>query len=128
MSKINHILLPNPVIVPTGTKLWEAAKLMKIKKVASVLVSKDGRLAGIISIEDIVHSVGEKMDLNMTVDEAMHSPQITIESDKWLTDAIIMFEQSKVFHIAVVENGEKVGIMRVNDILHTYKFNKEGQT
>lgn len=128
MSKISHILLPHPVVVSTGTKLWEAAKLMKIKKVASALVSKNGRLAGIISIEDIVHSVGEKMDLNMTVDEAMHSPQITIESDKWLTDAIIMFEQSKVFHIAVVENGEKVGIMRVNDILHTYKFNKEGQT
>ncbi len=128
MSKISHILLSNPVVVSTGTKLWEAAKLMKIKKVASALVSKNGRLAGIISIEDIVHSVGEKMDLNMTVDEAMHSPQITIQSDKWLTDAITMFERSKVSHIAIVEHGEKVGIMRVNDILHTYKFNKEGQT
>ena len=128
MSKISHILLKNPVIVPTGTKLWEAAKLMKIKKVASVLVSKNGRLAGIISVEDIMHSVGEKMDLNIAVDETMHSPQITIESDKWLADAIAMFERCKASHIAVVEHGEKVGIIRVDDILHTYKFNEEGQT
>ena len=127
MSKISHILLPDPVVVPTGTKLWEAAKLMKKNKVASALVSKNGRLAGIISIGDIVHSVGERMDLNMTVDEAMHSPQITIESDKWLTDAIAIFKRREVSYIAVVEQGEKVGIMRVNDILHTYKFNKEGQ-
>ncbi len=39
MSKISHILLKNPVVVPTGTKLIEAAKLMKRNKVANVLVS-----------------------------------------------------------------------------------------
>ena len=128
MSKISHILLKNPVVVSNGTKLWEVAKLMKIKKVASVLVSKNGRLAGIISVEDIMHSVGENVDLNIAVDKTMHSPQITIDSQKWLSDAIAMFESCKASHIAVVEQGEKVGIMRVNDILHTYKFNEGGQT
>ncbi|MDL5501972.1 MAG: CBS domain-containing protein, partial [Candidatus Methanoperedens sp.] len=90
-------------------------------------VSKNGRLAGIISVEDIMHNVGEKVDLNIAVDEAMHSPQITIESDKWLADAIAMFKRPEVSHIAVVEQGDKVGIIRVDDILHTYKFNEEGQ-
>ena len=58
----------------------------------------------------------------------MHSPQLTIDSQKWLTDAIVMFERCKASHIAVVEHGVKVGIIRVDDILHTYKFNKGGQT
>ncbi|HMB45574.1 MAG TPA: CBS domain-containing protein [Candidatus Methanoperedens sp.] len=43
MSKISHILLPNPVVVPTGTKLNEVAQLMKKKRIASALVSKNGR-------------------------------------------------------------------------------------
>ncbi len=122
MSKISHVLLPNPVIVPTGTTLKEAARLMKKNKAASVLISKNGRLAGIVSVEDVMQCVAERANLDIAVDEIMHSPEITIDSDKWLTDAIAMFERYKASHIAVVERGEKVGIIRAEDILHTYRF------
>ncbi|MFZ3167135.1 MAG: CBS domain-containing protein [Candidatus Methanoperedens sp.] len=127
MSKISHILLPNPVIVPTGTKLWEAAKLMKIKKVASVLVSKNGRLAGIISVEDIMNTAAERAKLDIPVDDIMHSPKLTIDSDKWILDAIVMFERCKASYLGVIENGEKIGIIRADDLLHTYRFNNETQ-
>ena len=126
MSKISHILLPNPVVVPTGTKLSEVAHLMKANKIASVLVRKNGRLEGIISVEDIMNSAAERAELDIPVDEVMHSPQLTIDSDKWLIDAIVMFERYKASHITVVENGEKVGIIRVEDVLHTYRFNRYG--
>ncbi len=125
MSKISHILLKNPVVVPTGAKLSEAAKLMKKNKIASVLVSRKGRLAGIVSVEDIMQCVAERANLDISVDEIMRSPELIIDSDKWLTDAITMFERCKASHITVVENGEKVGIIRADDILHTYRFNKE---
>lgn len=124
MSKISHILLKNPVVVPAGAKLVEAAKLMKKSGIASVLISKNGRLAGIISVEDIMRRVAEMKGLDIPVDEVMHSPEITIDSDRWLMDAIAMFERCKVTHIAVVENGENVGIIRAEDILHTYRFEK----
>lgn len=124
MSKISHILLKNPVVVPTGTTLIEAAKLMKKSKVASVLVSRNRRLAGIISVVDImVCSVEGRLDI--AVDEVMHSPEITIESDKWITDALEIFRRHNVTHVAVVEKGEKVGIIRAEDILHTYRFNSQ---
>jgi CBS domain-containing protein len=125
MSKISHILLKNPVVVPTGTKLREAAHLMKKNKVASVLISRKQRLAGIISVEDIMETVADKANPDIPVDDIMHSPELTIDSDKWLTDAIVLFERCKASHIAVVENGDKVGIIRVDDILHTHRFNKE---
>lgn len=124
MSKISHILLPNPVVVPTGTKLNEVAQLMKKKRIASALVSKNGRLVGIVSVEDIMHSVAERADMDIAVDELMHSPELTIDSEKWLSDAITMFKRCKASHIAVVEQGKKVGIIRVDDILHTYRYNK----
>lgn len=127
MSKISHILLSNPVVVPTGTKLNDAAQLMKKNKVASVLVSKNGRLTGIISVEDIMQKVADKANLDISVDNIMHSPELTINSEKWLTDAIMMFERCKASHIAVVEYGEKVGIIRADDILHTYRFNAESK-
>lgn len=126
MSKISHILLKNPVIVPTGTKLIEAAQLMKRGKVTSILISKNDKLAGIVSVEDVMQSVVERADMEIAVDELMHSPEITIDSEKWLLDAITMFESCKASHITVVEHGEKIGIIRADDLLHTYRFNKEG--
>ena len=128
MSKISHILLPNPVVVPTGTKLDNAAQLMNKNKVASVLVSKNGRLTGIISVEDVMQRVASKGNMDIPVDEIMHSPELSIDSEKWLLDAITMFERSKASHITVIEHGEKVGIIRIDDILHTYRFNAEHQT
>ncbi len=125
MSKISHILLKNPVVVPTGTTLVEAAQLMKRNKVASVLITKNGRLAGIISVEDIMRSVAERANFDISVDDIMHSPELSIGSDKWLIDAIVMFEHCKAAYISVVENGERIGIIRADDILHTYRFNKE---
>ncbi len=125
MSKISHILLQNPVIVPTGTKLVEVAKLMKKTKIPSVLVGRNGRLAGIVSVEDVMHRVAERENLDIAVDEVMHSPELTIGSEKWLSDAITMFERCKASHIAVVERGEKIGIIREDDMLHTYRFNKD---
>jgi len=115
------------VVVPTGTTLREAAHLMKKNKVASVLVSRKQRLAGIISVEDIMETIADRINLDIPVDEIMHSPELTIDSDKWLTDAIVMFERCKTSHLAVVEHGEKVGIIRADDILHTYRFNAENQ-
>ncbi len=125
MAKISHILIKNPVVVPSGTILSEAARLMKKNKIPSVLISRKGMLAGIVSVEDIVHSVVEKAVVDITVDEVMHSPELTIDSEKWLSDAIIMFERCKASYITVIENGEKVGIIRADDILHTYRFTKE---
>ena len=127
MAKISYLLLKNPVVVPTGTKLSEAAQHMKKTKISNVLVSRNGRLAGIVSIEDIMYRVAERADMDIAVDDVMHSPELTIESNKWITDAIAMFEGCKASHIAVVELGEKVGIIRVVDILHTYRFNEENQ-
>ncbi len=127
MSKISHILLPNPVVIPTGTQLNEVAKLMMTNKITSVLVSKNGRLAGIISVEDIISTAAENAKLDNPVDEVMHSPQLTIDSGKWILDAIIMFERCKASYLSVIENGEKIGIIRADDLLHTYRFNYETQ-
>ena len=123
MSKISHVLLKNPIIVPTGTRLSEAAQLIN-NKIASLLVSQKGILAGIVSMEDIVHSIANG-EQDITVDDVMHSPYIAIDSDKWLTDAIEMFMQYNISHITVVEKGDKVGIIRAEDILHTYRFGSE---
>ncbi len=73
MSKISHILLKNPVVVSSGTKLNEVAQLMKKNKISCVLISRNDRLVGIVSVGDIIHSVAERADMDIAVDEVMHA-------------------------------------------------------
>jgi CBS domain-containing protein len=113
-------MLKNPVVVQAGTKLGDAAALLKKKKAASLLVTRDGRLAGIVSLMDIIGHNTEKEDI--TVDDVMHSPELTIDSDKWITDALEMFRRYNVSHVAVVEREETIGIISADDILHTHRF------
>jgi predicted transcriptional regulator len=124
MSKISHILLPNPVVVPIGTQLNEAVKLLKKNKAASLLVSKNNKLAGIVSVVDIAYCKDRN---DIAIEGVMHSPEITIDINRWIIDALEMFKRYNVTHLAVVENGEKVGIIRAEDVLHTYRFNNETQ-
>jgi predicted transcriptional regulator len=100
---------------------------MKTNKITCVLVSNNGRLAGIISVEDIMSTAAERARLDIPVDEVMHSPRLTIDSDKWILDAIVMFERCKASYLGVIENGEEIAIMRADDLLHTYRFNNETQ-
>jgi signal-transduction protein with cAMP-binding, CBS, and nucleotidyltransferase domain len=75
-----------------------------------------------------MHQVAKRVDMDIEVDKVMHFPKLTIDSEKWLLDAIILFDCHKASHITVVENGEKIAIIRADDILHTYRFNKESGT
>lgn len=119
------MMLKNPVVVTSETRLLEVALRMKDYGVANILVSRNDRLAGIISVEDIMHFLAEKTDWNTPVEKVMHTPELTIDSNRWLTDALEMCESHGASHVAVVENGERVGIIRADDILHTYRFTKE---
>jgi len=40
------------------------------------------------------------------------------------THGIVMFERYKASYLGVIENGEKIGIMRADDLLHTYRFER----
>ncbi len=55
---------------------------------ASVLVTKNGKLTGIISMEDIMGRGAAKAGVDIVADEVMHSPEITRDSDKWIMNAL----------------------------------------
>ncbi|MFU8766744.1 MAG: cyclic nucleotide-binding/CBS domain-containing protein [Candidatus Methanoperedens sp.] len=122
MVKISYMMLKNPVVVTSETRLLGVALRMKEYGVRNILVSRNGKLAGIISAWDIMHFLAEKTEWNIPVEKVMHIPELTIESDRWITDALEMCENNNASHIAVAEDGEWIGIIRADDILHTYRF------
>jgi CBS domain-containing protein len=98
----------------------EAAKLMKIHKVGSVLVKRDNRIVGIVTEPDIIRKVigAERIAYAVRVEEIMSSPVIGIDWRRPLTEAADLMQQHGTRHLAVFNGGSVVGVLSVRDLLH----------
>jgi CBS domain-containing protein len=98
----------------------EAARLMKKRAVAAVMVVKDdGRLVGIFTERDAVFRVlAEGRDAKTTplADVMTPHPQ-SIAPDKPFGHALLMMYDSGFRHVPVVEQGKPVGLVSARDAL-----------
>jgi CBS domain-containing protein len=107
------------VTVDAGTSVIEAAKLMKVCNVGSVLVAHEGRMIGIVTESDIVKKViGSDRGPNfIPVEEIMSSPVVGIEARRPLTEAADLMNKHQTRHLGVTKGGSVVGILSVRDLL-----------
>jgi len=110
-----------------GTTIQEAARIMVIQKVGSLLIEKDGSFAGILTETDIVRKAAAKgMDLKKeAVDSIVSKPIITIEITRSPQDAFDLMGEVRVRHLGVTEGGKVVGILSVRDLLLHFRKQSE---
>jgi CBS domain-containing protein len=98
----------------------EAARLMKKKNVAAVMIVKDnGHLSGIFTERDAVFRVlAEGRDPKTTrVHDVMTQHPQTITPDKPFGYALLMMYEAGFRHVPVVEKGIPVGMVSARDAL-----------
>jgi anti-sigma regulatory factor (Ser/Thr protein kinase)/predicted transcriptional regulator len=108
------------------TKISHAKEMLKIKKISGIPVTDDqNRLAGIISIEDIIKAL-EFGRINEPIGNVMTRDVVTISADETLSQIVDKFETFKYGRLPVVDaEGHVLGIVTKEDILHGIieKFN-----
>lgn len=120
-AKIQDIMTVNPIIIRKNESVHRAAKLMKKSGVGSLVVlDQQGDLEGIITENDIVFdAVAEGIEpTEINVKEIMSYPVHTIEGDKTIEKCAEMMADMEVRRLPVMRNGEMVGMITENDILH----------
>lgn len=113
--------------IPLGTTIQEAARIMGIQRIGSLLVEKDGQWLGILTESDIVRKAAAKgMDLKKeTVEAIISKPIITIEIGRTPQDAFDMMGEVSVRHLGVIDHGKMVGLLSVRDLLIHFKKQSE---
>jgi len=98
----------------------EAARLMKKKNVAAVMIVKDnGHLSGIFTERDAVFRVlaeGRDPKTTRLADVMTPHPQ-TLTPDKPFGHALLMMYEAGFRHVPVVEGGKPVGMVSARDAL-----------
>ena len=120
MVTVGQLMKKDLVTVDTGTSVVEAAKLMKVCNVGSVLISHKGCVIGIVTESDIVKKVvgADRGPYFIPVEDIMSSPIVGIEERRPLTEAADLMNKHQTHHLGVTKGGSVVGILSVRDLLH----------
>ena len=96
----------------------EAAQVMDHTGVGALAVVEGTRLRGILTDRDLVRRVlarGTPPDAR--VDAVMSSPVVSIDADADVHDAFALFRTHGIRRLAVVRDGQFVGMVTIDDLL-----------
>ncbi|WP_456475332.1 CBS domain-containing protein [Candidatus Pyrohabitans sp.] len=122
--KVGDLMTTGVVTVEEDATLAEAATKMREANVGVVLITRDGKLSGILVDRAIViRGVANGRDVNTTqVREIMTPDPKTATPDMDVSKAAKIMAEGKFRRLPVVEGGEIRGIISISDIAHYAKF------
>lgn len=119
MVTVGQLMKRELITVDAGTSVIDAAKLMKICNVCSVLIAEKGRIIGIVTESDIVKKVigSDRGPYFVPVEDIMSTPVVGIEERRPLTEAADLMNKHRTRHLGVMKGGSVIGILSVRDLL-----------
>jgi CBS domain-containing protein len=106
------------VAVSPYTPLSQAIEAMKDDEGGCVIISDDGRVAGIFTERDLLMKVmGEQVDLESPISQWMQPVVETLSSEATIGDAVRLMNEKGFRNVPLVKQGELVGSISVFDII-----------
>ena len=106
-------MVPEPATLDASASAMEAGARLSAPEVRAVLVSDDGRLAGVITRKTLVREVvAAGRDPRATLlHEIAEEPVLTIDADLGLDDAFRLLEDRDLERVPVLEEGRLVDVL-----------------
>ena len=118
-QRIAEVMTPNPVTIPVGSSIAEAARLMREADTgAMIVVDEDDEVEGILTDRDIaVRAVAEDRDPQETrVGEIASTDLEILSPNSSVKDAVKLMRERSVRRLPVVDGGRPVGIVSIGDL------------
>ncbi len=116
--------------LPAGASVRDAAHAMRDWDVGAVLVTENGRLAGIFTERDLVNRViaCDRDPESTPLSEVMTKDLDTISPDATALEALRMMEDGGYWHLPVVAGSRLVGIISRRDFFGSEKAQLESES
>ena len=104
-----------PPTVPAGTPIADAlARLVAAKATALIVTDQGGRIAGIVTEQDVARRIACRAGRTAPIEQAMTKPVATVRSDDPLYAAIGQMRKRALRHLPVVDAaGAPVGMIEL---------------
>jgi CBS domain-containing protein len=115
--QVQEVMTPATVIQARGDSLRAAAARMWRQQTGSLLITDDGRLAGIITERDVLRAVALGADPDKSsVDDVMTAEVFTVPPDMQVQDAARLMASRWIRHLPVVDGEELLGVVSMRDM------------
>lgn len=117
--KVSDVMIKNPVIVDPNASCGEIARLMRDRKIGSVILADDGKPVGIVTERDMVHRVmAEERDPFMCyAHEVSSKPVVAVSVYADVEMAIDIMNDYKIRRIVVLDSKDRIaGIVTTDDL------------
>jgi CBS domain-containing protein len=117
-QRVSVLQTDDYVAISAYTPLSQAIEAMKNDEGGCVIISDDGRVAGIFTERDLLTKVmGENVDLESPISKWMQPAVETLSSEATVGDAVRLMNERSFRNIPLVKQGELVGSISVFDII-----------
>jgi CBS domain-containing protein/anti-sigma regulatory factor (Ser/Thr protein kinase) len=114
---IEEVMKHDVISVTPDTSMREFKELLRVKRFSGAPVVQDGRLVGIISLEDLIKTL-EQGKMDTTVGEEMTREVETLYADESVVQAVNRMARFGFGRLPVMDRSEKlVGILTRGDII-----------
>lgn len=115
---VSDVMTTDPVTIPSGASVREAAGLMRDHNIGDLLVVDTDTLEGIVTDRDIVvRAVALGRDPEqVTVGEVASRAPVSIRADQHAHEAVDKMRKHSVHRLPVLDHGRPVGIVSIGDL------------
>lgn len=128
---VHQRMTANPFTTTPGTSIPDAAEVMTSRSVRHLPVVDDGRVVGVISLNDIRAALPSKATTlsaqeatylvsKLDVAKVMSKPALTIGPDALLEEAAVLMRDRKIEMLPVVDDGRLVAVITESDLLDAF--------
>ena len=115
--QVVDLMTKTPVTCPESNSVTDVAKVMRDRKISSVLVMEDTSLTGIVTVHDMTNKVlAEGLTGDIPVAQVMTPEPMTIAPDALGLDALMMMSGHGINHLPVESRGRIVGMIGKTDL------------
>jgi len=118
--RVEDLMSTPAITIDRDAPLEDAAKLMKENNIGSVIVvSKEGRIEGIITERDLVFAMAEgKVGRKYPIWMFMTENPLTISPGAPITEALKIMRDANIRHLPVVDKeGKPIGMLSIRDLV-----------
>ncbi|EIE03426.1 CBS domain-containing protein [Leptospira licerasiae] len=103
--------------VEPSTTVWEAIRFMTKYDIGSVIVLKEGKLAGIFTERDLLHfaSTDREAVFDKTVADLMSTTLTTMQPNDQVDEVLTIMLKKRIRHMPILDGNRLVGIVSIGD-------------
>jgi CBS domain-containing protein len=105
--------------IDADASVLEAVRMMVEENVGSLLITEDGRIAGIVTERDYLRRVTleGRAEEETRVREIMSSPLVVVTPGTSIDECMAVMTDRRIRHLPVAEGGEVVGLVSIGDLV-----------